>query len=80
MKRIIFTFTQDDGVLFDLKFEGQVHESQFEVAGRELVTIARILREHRLAKQLQVRVEAKPQQQTGSGSDGQAPTASGPKE
>ena len=77
MKRIIVVFQQDDGMLFDMKFEGQVHESQFEVAGRELIAIAQTLREHRIGKQLQVRTEAKPQQPNGTGSQG---SASGPKE
>ena len=77
MKRIIVVFPQDDGMLFDMKFEGPVHESQFDLAGRELIAIAQILREHRIGKQLQVKAIVKPSQPDGDGSGG---SAVGPKE
>jgi len=55
---IIFQFITPESVQFHLNFSGTVQptEGQFEIAGSELATIGRILRELRIHQQLKPEV------------------------
>mgnify|MGYP001589554709 FL=1 len=49
---ITVTFNDQHSVLFTTRFDGNPTESQFEIAGRELVAVASHLRGLRLQEQL----------------------------
>ena len=61
MASIKITFPTANDIRFTTEFEGQPTESQFEVAGREMVGIAAMLRSDRIKGQLVPKVaEEKP--------------------
>ena len=78
MGRVIVTFPSPDSHLFNIQWEGEIKESQFLIAGGELLTIGERIREARIAKQVKVNVnvaeDVQPApQQTGTLVPGQAP-------
>lgn len=50
---MLIAFTSPGGIQFDARFKPGILESQFEVAGRELIAIAAKMRDSRLTQQMQ---------------------------